>query len=79
MRIAMACYPTHGGSGVKRLVDGVTTSFGMEDGLPHEHVQLLRVAPNGRLWAAVERHLVRFNGQACRVTIAFPENTQSSR
>ena len=70
-------WPTHGGGGVKRLVDGVTTSFGMEDGLPHEHVQLLRVAPDGRLWAAVERHLARFNGQAWETIACVGELTDN--
>jgi hypothetical protein len=55
--------PTDGGGGVKRFVDGETTSFGLADGLPHEHVQLLEVAPDGALWAAAERHLARFGGQ----------------
>jgi uncharacterized repeat protein (TIGR01451 family) len=70
-------WPTQGGGGVKRLADGRTTSFGLADGLPHEHVQLLKVAPDGMLWAAAERHLARFDGQAWQKIGCVGEHTRS--
>ena len=70
-------WPTHGGGGVKRFVDGQTSSFGLADGLPHEHVQLLKVAPDGVLWADAERHLARFDGRAWETIACVGEHTRN--
>jgi hypothetical protein len=60
-------WPAAGGGGVKRRFGGAVTHFGFDDGLPDERVQLLKVAPDGVLWAGAGRYLATFNGRAWEV------------
>ena len=60
-------WPPQGGGGVKRRMAEVITHFGLGDQLPDENVQVLKVAPDGVLWAAAGRHVATFNGQAWEV------------
>jgi hypothetical protein len=60
-------WPPRGGGGVKRQFDGAVTHFGLDDGLPDENVQVLKVAPDGVLWAGAGRYVARFNGRTWEV------------
>lgn len=56
-------WPPSGGGGAIRVHSGETTLYGTQEGLPDDNVQLLKVAPDGTLWAAAGCHVVRFDGQ----------------
>jgi hypothetical protein len=54
--------PPSGGSGVKRLHGEEITQLSAADGLPHDKVHVLKVAPDGTLWAGGGCNVARFDG-----------------
>ncbi len=52
------------GGGIIRDYQGQRTRFTADNGLPGNSVQLLKVAPDGSLWAGIGCDLARFDGQA---------------
>ena len=54
--------PPSGGEGVERLASGQVTAFTTADGLPHDNVQVLEVAPDGTVWVGAGCAVARFDG-----------------
>ncbi len=55
------------GGGVSRYDQGKLTHFTTDDGLPHDNVQALKVAPDGTVWVGALCGIARYDGQAWRI------------